>query len=336
MVQTDAAAVRKLFEAIVAARAALSVADAGRDARLEDVDAALARLRTKLPHDVGGNDTTRQWESLAPGERADLAARLDGLDELVVGVEDVPPDPRVVLPLAVFAIAGTLLILAFIGARWASALGAEAEDRVTPAREELSAATLARSAAEEVERAAIVELHGAESAEPLEQTAVDAARRALDAARAALAPARASERRENDEFQAALAARRAEHPSEGEVLWMVLLMGALGGFVHLIGSLAGYVGNRKFRSHWTLFYLIMPLRGATLAPVVYLLLRVGVLAPGGAAGPETQSLNLVGVYAFAALTGLFAQKATDKLREVFETLFRTERSDRDSLSGDGS
>jgi hypothetical protein len=43
--------------------------------------------------------------------------------------------------------------------------------------------------------------------------------------------------------------------------------------------------------------------------------------PGGTAG----DLSPYGVAAVAGLAGLFSKQATDKLREVFETLFKTEK-----------
>jgi hypothetical protein len=55
------------------------------------------------------------------------------------------------------------------------------------------------------------------------------------------------------------------------------------------------------------WYVLMPISGAALAPMVYLLLRVGVLSSG------TDSMNVFGLYAFAALTGLFAEQAIEML-----------------------
>lgn len=111
---------------------------------------------------------------------------------------------------------------------------------------------------------------------------------------------------------------------ESSVLLMVIMLGALGGMLQYLGSLAKYVGNRQLKRSWLMYYLTMPFLGAGLAPVTYLLLRVGILSPGTDAGGSTISnLNLNGIYAFAALTGLFAKTATEKLNEVFQTFFRT-------------
>jgi hypothetical protein len=113
--------------------------------------------------------------------------------------------------------------------------------------------------------------------------------------------------------------------TEGTVLTMVILLGALGGTLHLVNSLFKYVGNRQFKRSWILYYLAMPLTGAGLAPVVYLLLRVGIITPSGvsADGSSLANLNLMVIYAFALLTGMFSRSATDKLSEIFGTVFRT-------------
>lgn len=112
--------------------------------------------------------------------------------------------------------------------------------------------------------------------------------------------------------------------SEEEVLLMVILLGALGGSLHMLASFVRYVGNRQLKRSWILYYLSAPLMGAILAPIVYMLLRVGVLSPStGETASSTSNLNLLAIYAFAALTGLFAKTASDKLSEVFSTLFRT-------------
>jgi hypothetical protein len=124
-----------------------------------------------------------------------------------------------------------------------------------------------------------------------------------------------------------------DKPTEQTVLYMVILLGALGGFLHLASSMANYVGNRQLLRSWIIYYVLIPFQGAALAPVIYLLLRVGVLNPAnpaaGTASP-TDSLNLIGIYAFAALTGLFSKQAIETLADVFATIFK-KVSAKDSL-----
>ena len=111
-------------------------------------------------------------------------------------------------------------------------------------------------------------------------------------------------------------------PSEFDVFLMVALMGALGGFIHLTSSLAKYVGNRRLLRSWVLYYMLMPVEGASLAPIIYLLLRVGVLSPTAPGEVGTESLNLLGIYGFAGLTGLFSKQAIEMLADVFTTIFK--------------
>lgn len=76
----------------------------------------------------------------------------------------------------------------------------------------------------------------------------------------------------------------------------------------------------------------MPFQGAALAPLIYLLLRVGVLNPANTtpSGRPTESLNLIGIYGFAALTGLFSKQAIEMMADVFSTIFK-KVSTKDSL-----
>jgi hypothetical protein len=120
---------------------------------------------------------------------------------------------------------------------------------------------------------------------------------------------------------------------EGSVLLMVMLLGALGGTLHFLGSLVKYVGNRQFKRSWILYYVSLPINGAILAPIMYMLLRVGILSPSNAAagGSSIANLNLIAICAFAALTGLFSKVASAKLSEVFQNLFRSEPTARDQI-----
>lgn len=96
--------------------------------------------------------------------------------------------------------------------------------------------------------------------------------------------------------------------------------GALGACVHLAASFADYAGNERLTSSWIWWYVFRPFIGMALAEIVYLAIRGGFFnASAGAPGV----INPYGVAAIAALTGLFSRQATDKLREVFETLFLT-------------
>jgi len=115
-------------------------------------------------------------------------------------------------------------------------------------------------------------------------------------------------------------------PEEASVLTMVILLGALGGSLHLVSSLVMFIGNRQLKRSWLPYYLAMPFTGAGLAPSVYMLLRVGLINPSGTAtgGTGLSGLNFIAIYAFAVLTGLFSRVALDKLGEIFGTIFKTQ------------
>jgi hypothetical protein len=76
--------------------------------------------------------------------------------------------------------------------------------------------------------------------------------------------------------------------------------------------------------------------GIALALVFYLLIRGGLIIPNGSTEPQ---INAYGIAGLAALVGMFAKQATDKLAEIFDTLFRSDkektRSDPLTRSGDG-
>lgn len=158
-------------------------------------------------------------------------------------------------------------------------------------------------------------------------------------ARNAVASAELAEKAARDSLSAnavvAIKAIRDGSVTEQTVLSMVILLGALGGSLHMTGSFGKFVGNRQLLRSWVPYYFFIPFVGAILASIVYMLLRVGLLSPTGSAGDGSglADLNLIGLYAFAALSGMFAKTATEKLGEVFNTIFRANGKERDPLKG---
>jgi hypothetical protein len=110
-------------------------------------------------------------------------------------------------------------------------------------------------------------------------------------------------------------------PLDTRLLLIAAVAGGLGAYVHLATSFSDYAGNERLSSSWTWWYVFRPFIGMALAEMVYLAIRGGFFNASVAA-PAV--INPYGVAAIASLTGLFSRQATDKLREVFETLFRTE------------
>ncbi len=123
--------------------------------------------------------------------------------------------------------------------------------------------------------------------------------------------------------------------SEIQYFFIVVLTGALGSYVHLATSFADYAGARKLNWSWGWWFLLRPFIGMALAVIMYCVIRGGLISgfggDGNAGGNEAvRQLNPFGVAAIAGMTGMFSKQATDKLREVFETLFgvKDERPDK--------
>jgi hypothetical protein len=106
---------------------------------------------------------------------------------------------------------------------------------------------------------------------------------------------------------------------ELQLLLLAILAGALGSFIHSLKSFGDFVGNRTLTASWFWWYITRPFLGAALAVVFYAVLRGGFMA-GTAA--DAKAVNQFGVIAVGALVGMFADKASDKLADIFDTLFK--------------
>jgi hypothetical protein len=107
---------------------------------------------------------------------------------------------------------------------------------------------------------------------------------------------------------------------EMRYILIVLIVGALGSFIHTATSYADYAGNRRLVSSWVWWYLLRPFIGSVLALIVYFAIRGGFFSTGG---QETENVNIFGIAGIAGLVGMFSKQATDKLNELFTTLFQT-------------
>ena len=112
-------------------------------------------------------------------------------------------------------------------------------------------------------------------------------------------------------------------PREIDLLWLVIVTGALGSFVHGARSFVDFLGNRAFRSSWSAWYIMSPFLGAALALIFYLVVRGGFLS----ASTTGASVNIYGLVAISGLVGMFAKQATNKLDELFSTLFKTDKGE---------
>jgi hypothetical protein len=103
---------------------------------------------------------------------------------------------------------------------------------------------------------------------------------------------------------------------EGRLFVIVALAGALGGLVYALRSLSWFTGNRTLRYSWLLYYVLLPVVGAALATITYVVLRGGLVLVTTQTSPDV--VNPFGFAALAALAGLFSREATEWLKRIFE------------------
>ncbi len=111
---------------------------------------------------------------------------------------------------------------------------------------------------------------------------------------------------------------------EVNLIWLVLVTGALGSFVYSARSFVAFVGNRTLRISWSAWYLLYPFIGAALALIFYLVIRGGFLN----AATTGSEVNLYGLVAISGLVGMFSKQATTKLDELFSVMFKTDKDDK--------
>lgn len=102
-----------------------------------------------------------------------------------------------------------------------------------------------------------------------------------------------------------------------------ILMGVIGAMVHAMTSFADFVGNRRLVRSWLPWYFMRPMIGGGLALFFYIGFRAGLLTSSIAQG----DINPFGIAAIGGLAGMFSKQATDKLNEVFSTMFKTSSDD---------
>ena len=104
---------------------------------------------------------------------------------------------------------------------------------------------------------------------------------------------------------------------EQRIIILVLITGAIGSFIHAAGSFTNFVGDKKLTKTWFWWYILRPFVGMAVAFVFYLVFRGGLLT-----NTQAENLNIYGILTLSALAGLFNDKATLKLKELFDSLFQ--------------
>jgi hypothetical protein len=110
---------------------------------------------------------------------------------------------------------------------------------------------------------------------------------------------------------------------EVRLIIISILFGVLGGTIHGIASLSAFRSTRKLTSEWSMWYAARPFLGAALAVIVYLTFRAGLVTGG------PSNVSDFGVAAIGALVGLLTEQTTRKLRDVFDTLFGTQKPEKE-------
>jgi hypothetical protein len=113
---------------------------------------------------------------------------------------------------------------------------------------------------------------------------------------------------------------------ETQLLLIAVLAGGLGSYIHAVTSLTSYVGNRTLRNSWKLWYYMRPIMGSVLALTFYFLVIGGFLLMV-VGTTNTAESNAYGIAALSSLVGMFSKQAIDKMREVFDSLFKASGDD---------
>jgi len=302
------------------------------DAAVSTMEESLRVFRGDLAAKAGEHFET--WDNLPASDQDALLAKAQALlrefeghvasircDDAGALMSSKCASTGTIVVLLLFAIAGLGTDLWFIHDKWSDAVGTDGTNAVAAVEEATEKAKLATAkavAAEDQARAAAQALAAANAEAPPKPATITHADSLYQRAETASEQAKGAS---SAAWDAVAKVRREHFPPGRDILLMVILLGGLGGFIHLATSLTMFVGNRQFVRSWIVYYLLAPLQGAALAPIMYLLLSSTVLGLPATAGGDAKDLNLVGIYGFSALTGMFAKQAIEKLREVFATVF---------------
>jgi hypothetical protein len=112
-----------------------------------------------------------------------------------------------------------------------------------------------------------------------------------------------------------------------QMIFTVMMAGAVGTLTHTLTSFGDYVGNRELSTNWIWFLVLRIPVGITLA-ILFYFIRGGLLIPTVQVQQQqsdphvaTLQVNPYSIAAFSALAGMFSKQATDKLAAVFDAAF---------------
>ena len=103
-----------------------------------------------------------------------------------------------------------------------------------------------------------------------------------------------------------------------QIMFLIaFLAGMIGSTTHGISSLMDFRGNRRLFRSWSLWYFGLPIVGGMVSIIFYIVLRAGFVSTNSGAN----NLNPFGIAGVSVMVGLFTDKATTKLAEIFDTMF---------------
>ena len=109
--------------------------------------------------------------------------------------------------------------------------------------------------------------------------------------------------------------------AEGWYALIASMFGALGGAVHALSSLTTWRGTNKLESSWTQWYIARPLVGAAISFIIYVIVRAGYFDSSTVINDGSLPISVYGIAAIGALVGFMSSAATQKLKDVFDTVF---------------
>jgi hypothetical protein len=120
-------------------------------------------------------------------------------------------------------------------------------------------------------------------------------------------------------WSTALGVSVGAHGEEKSGLALVMMFGAIGGFVRWMHFLREIERDPKRSDQWFITSLLTPLMGAALALIFGVTIRAGLVVQGSGGDGKT-STNWLGLYGIAGLVGLFAPDAVRMLARIFRTI----------------
>jgi hypothetical protein len=117
--------------------------------------------------------------------------------------------------------------------------------------------------------------------------------------------------------------------AEGWYALIASMFGALGGAVHALSSLTTWRGTNKLESSWTQWYIARPLVGAAISFIIYVIVRAGYFDSSTVINEGSLPISVYGIAAIGALVGFMSSAATQKLKDVFDTVFGIQKPNKE-------